>query len=336
MSIPIGRIAIDRAFRSLDTDGHLNLGFFGGEPLLESERILDWMSYARQRADGSAKTVRFNVTTNGTITNDIAWRVMMADELDLAVSFDGTPEIHDRHRRDSQGRGSATQVRTTLRQLIASQRDFHVNVVVRPDNLRELPEGLIYLHDLGVRCVELSLDLWTTWSAVDGCRLETLIHSAAELWAQWLPDFSLNWFDSKVGELACLPMTEETTRCGFGDGEIAVAPSGRLYPCERLIGEDRLDHPLRLSGYVFEGRDFLAYSPSPFERCATCASCALIGACDSVCRCSNFVRTGDVNRPDGLLCILNKVAAREVSNALTRTTISRTVSNQNERPCYVG
>jgi radical SAM protein with 4Fe4S-binding SPASM domain len=169
------------------------------------------------------------------------------------------------------------------------------------------------LHNLGIRDVDLSLNLWIAWTAGDGRRLEKNVAQAARLWRAWLPEFGLNWFDAKVGELAALPQTHEDTRCGFGDGEIAVAPSGRLYPCERLIGEDRLDHPLRLAGHALEGQDFLGSAVAPFKTCTTCSSCVLHSACDTVCRCSNFIRTGNVNRPDGLLCILNKATARAVN-----------------------
>jgi len=158
--------------------------------------------------------------------------------------------------------------------------------------------------------------LWTHWSGADGARLQTFVHRAAQLWRQWIPEFSLNWFDSKAADLAHLPMTEESTRCGFGHGEIAVAPSGNLYPCERLVGEDRADQPWRLPGHALDGPHFLDFGPAGFERCEPCSQCALAVACDTSCRCSNFVRTGDTGRPDGLLCLLNKVAAQAVDHLL--------------------
>ena len=316
MPARIALAAINRALASLVTSGRLELSFFGGEPLIESARILEWMDYARSRAQADGKQVRFNVTTNGTVTHRDAWRVMMSNDLDVAVSFDGSPEMHDRHRRDAQGQGSAAAVEATLRQLIDSGKQVRVNAVVRPDTLDQLPDGLIYLHDLGIRQVDLSLDLWTAWTVGDGRRLEHVINRAAELWRAWLPEFALNWFDVKAGVLAGIPFLHADTRCSFGDGEISVAPSGRLYPCERLIGEDRPGHPLCLPGHVMDGNDFLGFKVTPFKTCDACSDCILNPVCDTGCRCSNFVRSGDVNRPDGLLCILNKATAAAVNEAL--------------------
>src|SRR5882724_11387596 len=133
MPAEIAIASIDRAFASLGHGGQLDLSFFGGEPLLESARIFDWMAYSRNQAQVGGKEVRFNLTTNGTVTHHEAWQVMMSDDLDLALSFDGTPEIHDHHRRSAQGRGSSAAVERTLRQLIASGKSVRVNMVVRPD-----------------------------------------------------------------------------------------------------------------------------------------------------------------------------------------------------------
>src|SRR6185369_16966639 len=105
------------------------------------------------------------------------------------------------HRRDAQGRGTAALVDGTMRRLMNAGKEFSTITVVRPDTLKDVPHGLIYLHGLGVRHVNLSLDLWTNWTAIDGLGLQALVDRAAELWRQWLPDFSLNWFDGKVAHL---------------------------------------------------------------------------------------------------------------------------------------
>src|ERR1051325_10076217 len=161
----IGVAAIDRAFASLKPGGQLNVGFFGGEPLLEANQILDWMTYARDSARHHRHSVRFNVTTNGTLTDADAWTLMTSDDLDLAVSFDGDPETHDRHRVDARGHGSAAIIQATLQRLVAAHKAVHVNFVVRPDTLDRIGNGLVYLRQLGIRHVDLSLDLWTTWTA---------------------------------------------------------------------------------------------------------------------------------------------------------------------------
>lgn len=335
MPLAIGETAIDRALATIQEGGRLDLGFFGGEPLFEAKNILHWMRYAREAAAKSNHRLGFSMTTNGTLNHDEAWQVMMDPDLELTISFDGDPTAHDLHRKDANGQPTSAKVINTLERLLAANREFNINVVIRPDTVAKLPRGLEFLHDLGVRNVNLSLDLWTNWTANDGRNLEDAIEKSARLWRGWLPEFSVNWFDTKVGALAHLPVADGPSKCGFGNGEIAVAPSGNLYPCERLIGEDRPDQPLRLPGHVLDGDADFARVVSPFARCPDCTGCELMGACETFCRCSNFIRTGDVNRPDGLLCLLNRATARAVVGVLDSDFSPETTKTSTiERPCY--
>lgn len=310
LPVPLGERAIQRALASLEPGGTLQLGFFGGEPLIEAGRILDWMQIARRAARSQGKAVRFNLTTNGTVTDPRAQALLLDPDLELAVSCDGTPSQHDRHRRDAQGRGSFSTVAATLRHLIAADRAFSVVMVVRPDTVGELSAGLRHLREMGVARFTLSLDVWTPWTEIDLLHLGEAVEAAADLWRDWLPGVSIDWFDTRIAALAGLATAGPETRCGFGAGEIAVAPSGRLYPCERLVGEDAGDHPLQLPGRVDDGDpDFLALR----------APCGGIGApgvgstCEG-CRCSNYLLTGSTRREGRLLEVLD----RAVHQALER------------------
>ena len=134
------------------------------------------------------------------------------------------------------------------------------------------------------------------------------------MWATQLPYMSVTWFDEKAAYLTRAAVSD-CAHCGFGAGEIAVAPSGNLYPCERLIGEDAPGQLLRLPGHVLEGDDF-CFPPAASRAEEACLRCAVRSHCNTTCRCSNYVRTGDVRRPDALLCLLEKACLRETARAL--------------------
>ena len=317
MRLVTGDAAIDRAVASLDTGGTLELGFFGGEPLIEASHILEWMHHARRICEPKGIDLRFNLTTNGTIQSPAAWQVMLAQDMELSVSCDGHPARHDRHRVRADGSGSSQEVLAGMRWLQNAGKEFQVVTVVRPDTLRELPESFVYLHALGAKQISLSLDLWCPWISSDVALLESVIAECADLWAAWIPNFSVNWFDEKAARMANLQVVSDTARCGFGVGEIAVAPSGRLYPCERLIGEDREGQPMQL-GHVLDASDFLQITPSPARTDDPCSAYQIQSICSTTCRCSNYVRTGDVSRPDGLLWRLDKACFRETHRVLAQ------------------
>ncbi len=317
MSPEMGRAAVRRAVRSIRPGGVLELGFFGGEPLLEAGLVEELADYARQAADAAEIELRPGLTTNGTQSAGKAWDVMFRRDLDLCVSHDGLPEVHNRCRRLPDGSGDAEQVLCTIRRLQDAGRPVRVAMVVGPMSVALLPEGIQWLRGRGVGRIDLTLDVWARWRPPDVERLEESLGRAADLWQAGLPECGINWFDEKAAHLAGIPL-EPTARCGFGDGAIAVAPSGNLYPCERLIGEDRGDHPLRLAGHVLLGEDFCARPAAGGRVVAACAACAAAGQCNTVCRCNNYIRTGDTDRPDALLCLLDRVCCRETARVLRR------------------
>lgn len=315
MSHDIATAAIHRAVRSTVSGGQLELGFFGGEPLLEAEAIHSWIELTRTACVDRRVELRLNLTTNGTIDDHAAWRVMLSPELGLSLSHDGLPEVHDRHRRSAEGHGSSDAVLATMDRLLEAGRDFNVVMVVRPDNLLSLAKGIEFLQTRGVRQVTPSLDLWTEWSRLDAEHLQQAVADCADLWIREWPGLSISWFDEKAALLAGVPMTP-TARCGFGHGQIAVSPAGHLYPCERLINEDRADNPQRLAGHVLDGDDFCDSLPAPDRTAAACTQCALQSLCGTTCRCSNFIRTGNTTKPDGLLCWLETLCFRETARVL--------------------
>ena len=317
MPAGLARHAIDRAIFSLADGGTLELGFFGGEPLLEADLVLELLDYARQQCQRREQCFEPCLTTNGTVTDPKAWVVLNSPGLHLAVSCDGIAEVHDAHRRLADGRPSSPIVHNTIRRLIYDKVLFRVAMVVRPETMSHLVEDARMLREMGVRHLAPALDLWSAWSEADEQRLLATIAALADFWGKGLPDNSIGWFDEKVPHIARMPVSPATRR-GFGNGAVAVAPSGRLYPCERLIGEDRPGDPMCIPGHAAEGRDFLRLPSPPGRKHETCRSCAMESMCNTSCQRGDYARTGDTRRPDTLLSTLNQACLAEATRVLAK------------------
>jgi uncharacterized protein len=315
MSEATGRVSIDRSLRSINAGGTLELGFFGGEPLLEADLINSLIEYATRLAVARHIQIVPGLTTNGTVNTDSAWAVMRREDVQLAISHDGLPPVHDRHRLTILGRASSGAVEKTLLRLLALGKDFCAIMVVRPDNVDSLPDGIAHLRQLGVRHIEPSLDLWAHWTQQDIHRLEQVVVRCAQLWREGLPVHSIGWFDEKAAELLRAPI-DASARCAFGAGQIAVSPAGNLYPCERLIGEDGVDNLARLNGRADDGEDFLSFLPAPPRAHSECGACEMRDWCNTTCRCGNLIRTGDAQTPDELLCLWNQACLTATAEAL--------------------
>lgn len=317
----VGNRAILKALASIRTGGTLALGFFGGEPLLESKKIMSWIRIARGEANRRGLFVEAHLTSNATLHEGAAWELLTDPALDVALSLDGPPVLHDRHRRAMGGAQSSEVVAITLEQLREAGKAFRSVTVVRPDNVLFLEEILIWLRLQGVSAADLSLDLWAKWSCDDMPRLAAGLEGAARFWWDSVPDFPVSWFDGATAGLTGIPK-DSCARCAYGDGEVAVAPSGRLYPCERLIGEDREDNRSQLSEDLFGRDDFIRHQAPAGRDHPACNSCRGAEACNTTCRCSNFIRTGEERTPDRLLCALNQYCWEAVSKCFSSVPTS--------------
>jgi uncharacterized protein len=110
---------IDRIAEHCESSGqrHVHLTFHGGEPLLVGiDRLSRWCAEVRRRL-ANLELVAFSLQTNGTLIDD-EWASMFREfQIDVGVSVDGPPEIHDAYRIDRHGRGSYRAVERGLKVL---------------------------------------------------------------------------------------------------------------------------------------------------------------------------------------------------------------------------
>jgi len=111
-----------------------------------------------------------------------------------------------------------------------------------------------------------------------------------------------------------------TARCQLAGREFAVAPSGNLYTCAQIVGEDR--NPDLIIGHVERGfdADAIALLQQSKERVDDiCVDCALRSRCDSHCGCKHVALTGEMGKITGVLCEIEEqfiTAADHVGDTL--------------------
>lgn len=114
---------------------YIYISYYGGEPLLNKKLLIDSMRYAVENVSG--KIVKFGMTTNGTLLDDDFLAAISEFDVTITISLDGPEEIHDTHRKFSNGKGSYEIVRKNIKNIqenypkLARKLDF--NTVVSPD-----------------------------------------------------------------------------------------------------------------------------------------------------------------------------------------------------------
>jgi len=308
MSFETGSAGIRLALDEAAGDG-LEVAFFGGEPLLEFDRLLELADEARAQADARGVRCRFSVTTNGTLLDARRADALAEREFHLGLSVDGVAAAQDATRTFAGGRSTAEAVERALDVAVARFAKLTTISVIDPRNVEHLERGVRHLVERGVPRITLNPSWLSTWSEPERLTWAAAYRGIADFWAQrhrQAQPFVLSTIDPKIWRR----LTEQTESgsCGFGRSELAVAPSGRVYPCGRIVGDDPDDarDPRRLHvvGDVSQGLDRQAQSCLPRASAgpAECQACAYRSRCASHCGCSNAEATGDPGQPSGLLC----------------------------------
>lgn len=114
----------------------VNVGFYGGEPLLEFPLLRRVVEYCEQRFLG--KKLTFSITTNGTLLSDEMVRYFEAHDVSLMISLDGPKEINDQNRVFADGRGTYDTVMERIARLreIAPEyaQKVAISMVMDPEN----------------------------------------------------------------------------------------------------------------------------------------------------------------------------------------------------------
>jgi len=113
----------------------VSIGFYGGEPLLKFDMIKTLINYAEKEFFG--KSLTFNITTNGSLLTPEVARYLSKHNVNVTISLDGPPEVHDRSRVFANtGEGTYLSIKKNLDDISSELPEWFsriaFNIVVDP------------------------------------------------------------------------------------------------------------------------------------------------------------------------------------------------------------
>jgi len=103
------------ALRTRDTK-RINIGFYGGEPLIEYELICKCIEYSNDVFEG--KILSYSLTTNAGLLNVEYTKYLIDNNVSIFVSLDGPQEIQDKNRKHAKdGSGTFAEVYENLNRI---------------------------------------------------------------------------------------------------------------------------------------------------------------------------------------------------------------------------
>ena len=119
---------------------YLNIGWFGGEPLLAIKIIQDISNYAKTL---SQQKFQFNssMTTNGYLLTPIIFKKLLSINITYyQISLDGSKDIHDKTRIKVNGAGTFDHIWSNLLAIREIKGDFTIilRIHITPENLSSI------------------------------------------------------------------------------------------------------------------------------------------------------------------------------------------------------
>lgn len=145
MSLDTAKRAVDLLFKYSKNSDKANIGFYGGEPLVNFDIIKDTVKYAQEKNDNNgSKNLVFHMTTNGTLLDKDKIKWAIDNKVRLLISFDGPKEIHDRYRTFNNGKGTYDLIINNLLNIRNMDEHYYrmnvdFNMVIAPPvNLKKI------------------------------------------------------------------------------------------------------------------------------------------------------------------------------------------------------
>lgn len=317
MPLETAKQAVDLAIEK--SRGELiDFSFFGGEPLLEFDLMKQISHYIQKKTSNHSIPYRLGLTTNGSILTDEILEFLIEQNVRICFSLDGPPRIQNMNRILENGKGTHEKVSKNLKRACEVLNNVQVNAVYNRASLSCLDQVLEHIASYDVQAIHLNLDINEDWRGADMGLFEASYRKLADSYIRYYrqdKEIALNLLDNKM-ILFIKDGYSQCDKCGMGDSEWAVAPSGRIYPCERLIGEDK--GGVLCIGNVRYGFDVERKKVVIMERGnfnTECKECSHRDFCMNWCGCTNYSMTGNTGKAAAALCASEQAAIKAAKYA---------------------
>ena len=255
MSFEVGKRALDFLIENSGTRRNLEVDFFGGEPLMNWDVVKELVAYARVQEKIHNKNFRFTLTTNGILIDDDVIDFCNKEMSNVVLSLDGRKKIHDRLRKDYQGRGSYDIIVPKFQEFVKRRGDknYYMRGTFTHNNV-DFTNDIFHMADLGF--TELSMEPVVCSpddaSALTESDLPILFEQYEILAKEMIKrkkagnGFTFYHYMLDLTHGPCI--YKRISGCGSGTEYMAVTPTGELYPCHQFVGDTKY-----LLGNIWDG-----------------------------------------------------------------------------------
>lgn len=313
MSLDIMKLIIEKIFRDIPGSS-IAFVFHGGEPLLLKDTIFRATEFAERTAVRYNKHSFYSMQTNGSLIDDAVIEYAKRHRVEIGVTLDGAPEIHDANRIYPDGRGTFNDVWQ------ASERARSLGVGLGYICIVHRPEDYLRSYEFFVSRGIFSFNLRYSFAVGRAKQeYEFTLEKGKEMAMGLLSmldvamdfnrrtgikvrmndlDVMIRYLISKKRDYMCM-----RSPCGIGRSILSFGPDGEIYPCEEMSPYSELScgnikDPRPLTEIIDTSDVLNRFRERRIENIPKCSKCPWRRFCMGRCTHKTYHYFGDFMRED--------------------------------------
>lgn len=303
MNLETAKMAVDFVQRTVNDirPDEVNVMFHGGEPMLNFG-IVEYLTQELENRLGASITIRFFMTTNGTIQKKEYIDFVKRHKFNITVSLDGKKKQHDMCRIDKKGNGSYEKAVKMINQLNHSNMFIRVRMTITEQTVNSLSENYEYFYRKGYRGLTFTPDYTvTSWTKAGLIKYSQEYLKIIEFLKSY-DKKAYTYFIKNIG----ICNFRNMGICDGGRQTYHISSTGYLFPCAMVTDDAKF-----CLGNVFTGINLTRLKVFDSIINAdnySCDKCALKKHCiGNRCKYINYADSGNYYMPSAVQCTVHKV-----------------------------
>jgi len=313
--------------------------FFGGEPLVMWETVVDMVQLGNELAKQNEVNVVWSMTTNGVLLDDLKLDFMEQNFRKgnpFLLSIDGRPETHDKYRVFADGKPSHHMI--PVDEILKRFPGIECRPTINPDTAKDWFEDFRYLRNRGFRSIAIEPNFEVDWTVEQLRDYEETLRKLGKYWiyayrtGRRIPMKFLEAVQSRLNAQA----PDNNRMCGVAYNCAGIDHRGKLYACQRYAS---YNDPERYAiGDVVRGFDeylwletqnlFRGQVHGDVSEGYNCATCPIRLYCMKGCNAANKKFMGSRERSLPQYCELSMIEVRVALEILSEAGLLAAKQNQ--------
>ncbi len=312
-----------------DNIDKIDFSFQGGEPTLMGLDFFRRVIELQKKHTPDHLRIHNSLQTNGVLLDDQWCEFLRKHDYLVGLSIDGPINLHDKYRRDRQGRGTFERVVAAMRRLARHSVQFNVMTCINRHNADHPHRVYTFLRDAGATFMQFIpiVERLPDEQIQEPCERqdhenvssESLVGPASVLpdqFGRFLIGVFDTWLHNDVGRIFVRDfdhalgawMNIDATHCVYArhcGRAVAIEHNGDLYSCDHFVDsrhklgnihEKPISELANSSAQEKFGKDKSATLPD------CCQKCEFLFACNGACPKDRFAHAPDGLRGLNYLC----------------------------------